>query len=140
MGNLAEYRSKQGFYKGAGIWESSIQTKQLIWWKGLCTNQPLCQVAVRCLSIPPSSASSERVWSAFGKIHSKTRNRIKNERVEKLISIRHNMHLKDHTNTSSSGYRQKSSDSDLSISSDNDDISISSHEDIDAISLASQEF
>ncbi|CAK9292602.1 unnamed protein product [Gordionus sp. m RMFG-2023] len=92
------------------------------------------------LSIPPSSASSERVWSAFGKIHSKTRNRIKNERVEKLISIRHNIHLKDHTNTSSSGYHQKSSDSDLSISSDNDDISISSHEDIDAISLASQEF
>ncbi|XP_065315124.1 uncharacterized protein LOC135924008 [Gordionus sp. m RMFG-2023] len=49
MGNLAEYRSKQGFYKGTGIWESSIHTKPLIWWKGLCTNQPLCQVAVRCL-------------------------------------------------------------------------------------------
>jgi hAT family C-terminal dimerisation region len=34
-----------------------------------------------------SSASSERVWSAFGFIHSKLRNRLTTTRVEKLISI-----------------------------------------------------
>lgn len=55
--------------------------------------QPLQHIADPLLSIPPSSAASERIWSAFGKTHTALRNRLSNERIEKLVTIRSNLVL-----------------------------------------------
>ncbi|CAJ0751872.1 7541_t:CDS:1, partial [Entrophospora sp. SA101] len=38
-------------------------------------------------AIPPNSATSERIWSLFGNIHTERRNRLKPECVAKLAKI-----------------------------------------------------
>lgn len=53
----------------------------------------MCELAIRILSIPSSSAASERNWSAFSYIHEKKRARLTNERVLKLVYIYSNNKL-----------------------------------------------
>jgi hypothetical protein len=55
----------------------------------------LSTLAIRLFYIPTSSAASERVWSTFAFVHSKRRNRLGNERVEKLVFIYINAALLD---------------------------------------------
>lgn len=52
----------------------------------------LREVAIQIFSIPTSSASSERCWSVHEFIHSKRRNRLAPEKVEKLVFIYSNLH------------------------------------------------
>jgi hypothetical protein len=47
--------------------------------------QKFCQLAIRVLSCPTSSAGLERMFSSFGLIHTKLRNRLGNQRVMKLV-------------------------------------------------------
>ena len=59
------------------------------WWKSIKSMVPHCaielvEVAMRLGSIPATSAASERVWSSLGNIHTKKRNRLGNEKIEKL--------------------------------------------------------
>ena len=59
------------------------------WRKTISGFEPQCsrdlvEVAMRLGFIPSSSAASERVWSALGNIHTKKRNRLSNEKIEKL--------------------------------------------------------
>ena len=37
--------------------------------------------------MPPSSAGLERIFSSFGLVHTKLRNRLGNERVSKLVKV-----------------------------------------------------
>lgn len=63
----------------------------LDWWT-LTNRYPMVkQFAAHILSIPTSSASSERSWSIHGFIHSKNRNRLSVERVNKLVFIYTNL-------------------------------------------------
>ncbi|KAI3661953.1 hypothetical protein MP638_005994 [Amoeboaphelidium occidentale] len=55
----------------------------------------LFRIAQRVFNVPTSSAASERIWKAFSFIHSKRRNRLKNETVEKLTYIYINSALLD---------------------------------------------
>eukprot|EP00644_Phytophthora_capsici_P012458 jgi/Phyca11/46283/gw1.46.191.1 len=60
----------------------------LDWWLLNRSQFPmLYALAARVLSIPTSSASSERSWSVHSFIHNKRRNRLKPERVEKLAFV-----------------------------------------------------
>ncbi|XP_072564792.1 uncharacterized protein [Paramormyrops kingsleyae] len=93
LGSLAKYRTKQGLWKGDGIWQSCQHISAATWWKGLCESEALGPVASILLQIPPSSAASERNWSLFGNTHTKVRNRLTNVRVEKLVGIRANLRL-----------------------------------------------
>ena len=43
--------------------------------------------------LPTSAAATERNWSIRGSIHSKSRNRLNVERVDKLAYINHNLRL-----------------------------------------------
>ena len=63
------------------------------WWKGICLGEALAPVASILLQIPPSSASSERNWFVFGSTHTKNRNRLTNQRVEKIVAIKSNLEL-----------------------------------------------
>ena len=63
-----------------------------------------CDMAVRLLSCPPSSAGLERTFSAFGLIHSKLRNRLSNERVMKLVRVY--CHLRDTEGTDLDNFLQ----------------------------------
>ena len=44
----------------------------------------IVDIALRLAAIPATSASAERVWSAFGHIVSKKRNRLGNDKIAKL--------------------------------------------------------
>lgn len=65
----------------------------LQWWAEQFTEGDLSEYAQQLLSVIPSSGASERVWSTFGYIHSKSRNRLKNKQVEKLVYIYTNNRL-----------------------------------------------
>ena len=75
----------------------------LQWWMADGTDWPLLQnLALRAFSMAASSAASERNFSTFGFIHSKLRNRLGPEKVQKLVYIKTNtlqmadVLLKDH--------------------------------------------
>ncbi|CAI5689300.1 unnamed protein product [Oreochromis niloticus] len=93
LGSLAKYQTKQGLWKGDGIWQSCQHISAATWWKGLCESEALAPVASILLQIPPSSAASERNWSLFGNTHTKVRNRLTNVRVARLVGIRANLRL-----------------------------------------------
>lgn len=46
-----------------------------------------CQFFSKLLSIPPSSASIERIFSTFGLIWNKLRNRLGHEKAAKLVKV-----------------------------------------------------
>ena len=53
----------------------------------------LSSTALKLLSIPATSAASERNWSTYNFIHSKLRNRLINDRAEKLVYIYWNLRI-----------------------------------------------
>jgi len=60
--------------------------KPISYWKGFRKFAPeLSKIALRLLTVPPSSANIERVFSHQKRIHSLDRNRLKHENVKKLI-------------------------------------------------------
>lgn len=93
VANLAHYRTQTGFYSRRSLWDSAESTHPVIWWQGLCTLQPLTPICSQILNGPPSSASCERNWSVHGNIHSKRRNRLAQEKVEKLVAIQTNLKI-----------------------------------------------
>eukprot|EP00253_Pinus_taeda_P028530 PITA_28530 len=63
------------------------------WWIDYGTEAPQIQeFAIRVLS-QPYSASFQRNWSMFEHIHSKKRNKLKHERLEKLVFIYYNLRM-----------------------------------------------
>ena len=64
------------------------------WWIDCGTEAPqLQEFAIRVLSQTCSSSSCERNWSVFEHIHSKKRNRLEHERLEKLVFIYYNLRM-----------------------------------------------
>ncbi len=61
------------------------------WWAGKCDEYPeLSRIAARVFTMVPSSAASERGFSAESFIHSKARNRLGDAKVAKLVFIKYN--------------------------------------------------
>lgn len=71
MNDLSDYQSKQGYFAKKFIWENSLITDPVRWWKFLDHISPLPKVAVRILTAPCTSAATERTFSTFSWIHSK---------------------------------------------------------------------
>jgi hypothetical protein len=95
LANVAQYRTNTGFFHHSFLQQSAECTAPATWWNGLCRSQPLAPIAAQILSVPPSAASCERNWSAFQRIHTKTRNRTKDANLEKLVAIHTNLKLLD---------------------------------------------
>jgi hypothetical protein len=75
------------------LWGDVIQ-KPVNWWNLMKGRYPiLSDVAIRILSIPATSAASERNWSTFGFIHSKLRNKLHEKRVEKIVYMFWNLRI-----------------------------------------------
>lgn len=91
MIELAQYRSNEGLWSNNFVWSTEIKNlNPLTWWKGICGSSYLNKIAVAILSLPPSSAATERSFSTFSLIHTKKRNRLTNERAAKLLYIHQN--------------------------------------------------
>ena len=68
--------------------EQGLQLSPVLWWQGVQrynVSTDLANRAISLLSCLPSSASIEQVFSNFGAIHSKIRNRLGNEKAVKLV-------------------------------------------------------
>src|SRR6218665_3067487 len=89
--DLAEFRAKEGLWKSEGIWHAAKTIPGATWWKGLCANRSLAQVASRVLSLPASSASAERNWSTYKHVHGAKRNRLTDKRAHKLVNVASNL-------------------------------------------------
>jgi hypothetical protein len=87
---LASFLDRKGAFNLNSAWELAARGRMVgvDWWEGHFAESAaiLCQlpVAVRAMSVPCSSASVERLFSCFGRIHSDSRNRVTHERVQKL--------------------------------------------------------
>lgn len=71
-------------------------------------------IATRLLSMPASSAASERIWSVYGQVQTKYRGALSNEKVEKLVYCRVNHVLRENPRKIQHD-KQESSDSDVEI-------------------------
>ncbi|XVF07160.1 hypothetical protein REPUB_Repub06bG0114600 [Reevesia pubescens] len=65
------------------------------WWMiyGTCVPE-LQNLAIKVLSQTTSTSNCERNWSTFSYIHTKARNRLKYDRLQKLVFTYYNMRLK----------------------------------------------
>jgi hypothetical protein len=88
--DLLSFLSKDGQFAGQHYWAITKTVDPRVWWKSQF-NSALSKLAQSLLSITPSAGAAERNWSTFGHIHSKTRNRLKHDRVSKLVYIQTNM-------------------------------------------------
>lgn len=93
--DIADYRAKNSLWSNPYIWEATKAVDALTWWKGLCETKILSQVAIKILSLPPTSASCERNWKNFSLVKTKKRNRLSIETTEKLVYIMQNIKLID---------------------------------------------
>ncbi|XP_039035558.1 uncharacterized protein LOC120172051 [Hibiscus syriacus] len=55
----------------------------------------LQKLAIRLLSQTSSSSGCERNWSVFERIHTKRRNRLEHQRLNDLVYVTYNLHLKN---------------------------------------------
>ena len=81
-----QYKAKTGIFADQNLWEDAELVDGITWWQSHGDGANYLQkLATSVLSIPSSSAASERCWSVMGNIHSDARNRLTDERVEKLV-------------------------------------------------------
>ena len=75
---LLEYINHSGPFNNSMAWEIVNNVDQITWWSAnFSYSAPeLTEFAKRILTIPTSSAASERNWSDFSHIHSKKRNKL----------------------------------------------------------------
>ena len=89
---LLWYNNKSGPFSISMFWKLEAIEDPIDWWNGLQKEVPILgNLAVKFMSIPASTAASERNWSNFGFIQNIKRNRLTNERTFKLISIYANL-------------------------------------------------
>lgn len=93
MIQLSNFRNKEDLWKAQYMWNSAKGLKPTLWWKTYGFETSLAKVALKILSMPTTSASTERSFSTHGYVHSKSRNRLSNERAAKLTFIQHNYNL-----------------------------------------------
>jgi hypothetical protein len=94
---LVKFRQKALPYDNETIWMSSSTLNSSVWWQSW-PNSELQQLAIDILLIPTSSAAAERNFFNFGFIHNKIRNRLRNERVKKLVYIYGNLRIFEESN------------------------------------------
>lgn len=71
MIEVAEFRAHEGFWAKNIVWCHSNEIDARTWWNGICTNTQLSKVASAILSLPASSAATERSFSVYSNIHDK---------------------------------------------------------------------
>ncbi|KAH7290338.1 hypothetical protein KP509_30G043200 [Ceratopteris richardii] len=75
-------------------WDRASMVKPLFWWQNFGFSfSTLSTYAIRVLSQDCSSGACERNWSAFSLVHTKVRNRLSPEQMEKLIYCRTNLRM-----------------------------------------------
>lgn len=83
-----DYQNQEGIFQAESLSSSSLTKIPLRYWRTVLLHAPnLAEFACRLFSIPPNSATSERVWSLMGNIHTERRNRLSPKRTVKMAQI-----------------------------------------------------
>lgn len=88
-------RGRSGIFSASAIWGAAVTKDPVAWYRVFVktTFPELADFACKVLTVPSSSAAVERIWSIFGHVHSKRRNRLTQERAGKLVFVRVNSAL-----------------------------------------------
>lgn len=100
--NLGLFLERSGPYAEGVIWKAAENHKPATWWSVLCSEEPLAPIATKILRLPCANIASERNWSQQGDVHSNKRNRLKPEKVRKLVAV------KAYLNNNTSSKKKKS--------------------------------
>ncbi|XP_063907445.1 uncharacterized protein LOC135125715 [Zophobas morio] len=90
---FAQYRAGHGIFSKEFVKKSENAISPLTWWSGLCSTSKISTMAADILSLPSSTAATERTFSRYATIHTAKRNRLTVERAGKLTFIAHNIQL-----------------------------------------------
>ena len=85
---LIAFQTKSTPYPAAFFNEAALRMDPVTWWKATKSsgvNSDFVDFVIRLLQAPASSASVEHIFSNFGQIHSKIRNRLGNQTAGKLV-------------------------------------------------------
>ncbi|KAF2891499.1 hypothetical protein ILUMI_14674, partial [Ignelater luminosus] len=93
--NLADFRSNSGFWEMQFVQDSAINPNlsPVTFWKGICIECRLRFVAEAVLTMPATSAATEKSFSSYGNIHTKKRNRLSVKCAGMLTYVNHNLKL-----------------------------------------------
>ena len=94
--DLADWKTNSGYYSREALMRSAQITEPPIWWRAHGEDRPLSPIASRLCLLPPTTANCERVWSGFGRSHTKVRNKLKNKKLTKEVSIQMNLRFTEH--------------------------------------------
>ena len=93
--SLSSVKKREGSFRDPFIWDRvAFEQGALRWWETFgYDHSTLAAFAVRALSAICVTGGAERNWSTFSFIHSKSRNRLYCNRVEKLVFVYSNLRL-----------------------------------------------
>lgn len=116
MMEIAIYKSKEGLFAKDFVWTSlkNGELSAVTWWKSICATTKLSKVAVEILNCPPSTAATERSFSTYGNVHTNKRNRLTNERAQKIVYVRQNLNISECSSGSSEPILESDYESDWS--------------------------
>lgn len=69
LADIANYRTRQDIWSNDFIWKCVEKVSPLKWWNSFCSSTHLCVIANKILSVPATSAATERSFSTFSNIH-----------------------------------------------------------------------
>lgn len=137
LSELAKYRAKEDFFGKSYVLKSVGSVSASTWWKGICIGSKLAKIAITVLSMPATTAATERSFSTYGIVHTARRNRLTTERSGKLAFLAHNLKLlKEETIPRCAFPTVQNSEAD--IESDDDELELSS-ETVDNCSVIEEE-
>jgi hypothetical protein len=85
---MINYQERASPFPSTYFTDAATKISPVNWWKALKLYglpSDFVALAVKLLSCPASSASIERIFSNFGNIHTKVRNRLGNSTAFKLV-------------------------------------------------------
>ena len=104
IATLIAFDAKANAFPAVYFNDSATSIRPEIWWKGMksyCISDGFIDIATHLLTSPASSASIERVFSSFGVVHNKARNRLGNAKAAKLVYCYRMLRGKDERTTDS---------------------------------------
>lgn len=91
---ISDFVSNKGVFAQPQAVRDRATMSALQWWHMYGGGAPeLYSLAIRVLSQGVNTSSAERCWSTYSYIHSAKRNRLNNDRAEKLVFVHYNHRL-----------------------------------------------
>ncbi|GBG64702.1 hypothetical protein CBR_g46245 [Chara braunii] len=90
--SLYAFQREQGIFGDPEVQRRGRLDSALDWWEDHGRGHPALQrLALRILSMWTASSPAERNWSTWALVHTKDRNKLEHERVEKLVYLHWNL-------------------------------------------------